>query len=341
MNRCPVGKTRITLESGASRLEDILKCVRPELDRVEGHLRAWAESPNPLIADICRHLFRKNGKRLRPAILVLSEKLSPGPSDNGDGAFLGSLIEIIHTASLVHDDIIDDAPIRRGGESVHVRWGLDSAVLLGDYLFIKSLGRSVDGGDIRIIKLLTDLAGSMVEGELMDRAHGRNPELTESRYMDIIGLKTAALFSAAARLGAIVGQAPPDVEERLSIVGRHIGLAYQITDDILDFTGDEQRLGKPVFSDFRKGRVTLPVIHASGGCDGSGPSLDMIPVPGCPSGDAARILGEIRRRGSLDYALRKAEEQASRANELLGLFPPSPCREALCRLTRFIVDRAR
>jgi len=340
MMRRVFGKSGSDPEPGEPRLDDILGGIRAEMDRVEDHLRIWSESSNPLIGDISRYLFRKNGKRLRPGLLILSAKLS-GASKNGDAALMGSLVEVIHTASLVHDDIIDNAATRRSGESVHVRWGLNIAVLLGDYLFIKSLGLSFDCGDIRIVRLLTDLAGRMIEGELLEHAHNRKADITESQYMDIIGLKTASLFSTAARIGAILGQAPQAVEERLQTIGWHIGLAYQIVDDLLDFTGDERRLGKPVLSDLAQGRITLPVIHASGGCGETGSWADEVRRPDAPVDAGGGILDAVRRKGSLDYALRKAKEHASRARELAGFFPPSPHREALIRLARFIVDRAR
>lgn len=325
-------------ERAASPLEAIFGGIRAELDQVDRNLKAWTESPNPLVKEVSRYLFRERGKRLRPALLLLSSKLSgySGPED----VLLAAVVELIHTASLVHDDIIDNAPTRRGRESVHAKWGPNITVLLGDYLYIKSIGLSLGAGNGRIVRILADLSTRMIEGELLEYFFNGNPALTEPQYMDIIDMKTASLFAAACQIGAVLGGASDGEESRLKDVGRNLGLAFQIIDDLLDYTGDARTLGKSVFLDLAEGRVTLPLIHAldHDGRD-TGRLAGLVRDRNFNAADGRKIVTLLKEGGSLDYAFEKAREHSEKARGLLGLFPESPSREALRTLSRFILDR--
>jgi len=319
----------------------VYKDIKPDLDRVEEQLEAWSRSRNPLTAEVSRYVLKKKGKRLRPALVLLASRLfEAGP---GEQVFLASLVELIHTASLIHDDIIDKADVRRGEESVHSKWGPNVTVLLGDYLYIRSIGLALESRHDRIIHLLAEVSARMIEGELDELALGGDLGISEERYLDIIGKKTAVLFAVCCRIGAILGRAPLEDENALAEFGLNIGLGFQIMDDLLDFTGDERALGKPVMSDLAEGRVTLPLIHALRG-DGR-PQRErisgLVGRRGVTGDDRAAVLQILGSSGSLDYAAAKARRYTEGAIELLGRFPGSAPKEALTALARFIVDRNR
>jgi octaprenyl-diphosphate synthase len=328
-------------ESTGHEMAPVYKDIKPELDKVEGQLEAWSHSENPLTAEVSRYVLRKRGKRLRPALVLLTSRLFHAAND--EGVYLASLVELIHTASLIHDDIIDKADLRRGTESVHSKWGPNITVLLGDYLYIKSIGLSLRSKHSRIIQLLADVSALMIEGELDEYALGGDLDISEDRYLGIIEKKTAVLFSACCRIGAVLGQASPKEEGDVAEFGLNLGLSFQIVDDLLDITGDEKALGKPVLSDLAEGRLTLPLIHSLQG-------------NGRPHRE--RISGLLRRKdiskeergelgellsasGSLAYTFAKASEYSERALEMLERFPESGPQRALAALTRFVLTRKR
>jgi len=325
-------------ERVVSPLKTIFGGIRAEMDEVDRILKFWTESPNPLVKEVSRYLFRKKGKRLRPALLLLCSKLS-GYS-GFENTVLAAGIELIHTASLVHDDIIDNAPKRRGRESVHAKWGPNVTVLLGDYLYIKSMELTLRVRDGQIVQILADLSSRMIEGELLEYFYSRDPTLTEPQYMDIIDMKTASLFAAACQIGAVLGRAPAEEESRLKDAGRNLGMAFQIIDDVLDFTGNTRKMGKSVLLDLAAGRVTLPIIHALGhdGRD-SGRLAGLVRSRSLDEEAGHEVILLLKESGSLDYAFKKAREYSERTDSLLGLFPESPSREALRTLSRFLLDR--
>jgi octaprenyl-diphosphate synthase len=328
-------------ESMGHDMAAVYRDIKPDLDKVEEQLEGWSHSENPLTAEVSRYVLRKRGKRLRPALVLLTSRLFKPGAD--EGVFLASLVELIHTASLIHDDIIDKADLRRGAESVHAKWGPNITVLLGDYLYIKSIGLSLQSKHDRIIQLLADVSTLMIEGELDEYALGGDLGITEERYLGIIEKKTAVLFSACCRIGAILGQASPGEEDDVAEFGRNLGLCFQVVDDLLDFTGDEKALGKPVLSDLAEGRLTLPLIHALRS-DGR-PHRDRI--AGLVrrkdiSGDEKSVILEIlSASGALAYTSAKARGFSDRAVGILGRFPDSGPQQALARLTRFVLDRNR
>ena len=305
----PADDSPAEFPSSSPSLEDLLEGIRRELDAVEDHLFRWSESANPTISEVSRTVFRKNGKRLRPALLILASKLA-GDADENEVALMASLIEVIHTASLIHDDIVDGAEKRRGASSVPSQWGVQKAVLIGDFFFINAIGMSLDRHAPRIVRLMTDLAAQMIEGEIREYGCQGRADLDEEGYMEIIGMKTASLFATSARIGAILGKASPDIERRLESLGRNLGMAFQIVDDVLDFTGEAEILGKPVLADMDQGRVTLPVIHALSSCGKSEADKLRGSIGRTDASDRAReeILEIVSRNGSLDYARRRAAD---------------------------------
>lgn len=327
--------------AGAGGVARLCGEVRDDLARVEEQLESWARAANPLTAEASRYVLRKKGKRLRPALVLLTSRLFPG--GDGEAVFLASLVELIHTASLIHDDIVDNADLRRGRESVHSKWGPNITVLLGDHLYIKSIGLSLQSKHDRMTRLLTDVSSKMIEGELDEFALGGNLGMTEEEYLRVIENKTAALFSCCCRIGAILGRAGKEEERRLADFGRNFGLCFQIVDDLLDILGEEDVLGKPVLSDLGEGRITLPLIHALGanGRVGPGRIEGLIGRKDISRGERNDLLEFLLTCGSLDYTKAKAKEYSERALELLQCFPDSPARRSLARLTDFILNRER
>ncbi len=322
-------------------MSSFYKEIRPDLDRVEDRLESWCRSANPLTAEISRYVLRKKGKRLRPALVLLTSRLfSPGSEES---VFLASLVELLHTASLIHDDIVDNAGVRRGRESVHAKWGPNITVLLGDYLYIKSIGLSLQSRHDRIIRLLADVSARMIEGELDEYALSGDARITEDRYLGIVEAKTAVLFGACCRIGAILGLASPEEEEAVAAYALNLGLTFQIVDDLLDFTGDPRALGKPVLSDLGEGRVTLPLIHALKKADRAGRARlrSFIGRKDLTAGERRELLDALAAAGAIDYAMGRAREFTERALERIDPFPDSPPRETLIRLAVFGLIRSR
>ncbi len=330
-----------TPEATKREMADAYRDIKPDLEKVEEQLEAWSRSENPLTAEVSRYVLGKRGKRLRPALVLLTSRLfGAGP---GEEVFLASLVELMHTASLIHDDIVDKADRRRGAQSVHARWGANITVLLGDYLYIKSISLSLQSRHERITRLLADVSARMIEGELDEYALRGDLGITEEQYLAVAEKKTAVLFSACGRIGAILGRAAGAEEEAVAAFGLNLGLAFQIVDDLLDFTGDEKALGKPVLSDLAEGRVTLPLIHLLR--NGGRPCRERVAGlvgRGDVSGDEkAALLELLASSGALAHAAAKAGEFSARGLELLEGFPASPARSALAVLARFAADRSR
>jgi octaprenyl-diphosphate synthase len=325
---------------GGHDLTALYRSVQADLDRVEEQLDAWSRSENPLTAEVSRYVLRKRGKRLRPSLVLLTSRLFPGGLAE-DPVFLASIVELLHTASLIHDDIVDKAETRRGAETVHSRWGANITVLLGDYLYIKTLGLALDAQHGRVIRILTEVSSRMIDGELGECALSGDTGITEGRYFEIIDNKTAALFSACCRLGAILGGASPEEEHDLGEYGRNVGLCFQIIDDLLDFTGDGAVMGKPVLSDLGEGRVTLPLIRALNGDGGhhNARIQGLLQRRDITQGEKAWLLQTLESVGALSYTGARAAEFAEKAVSLLARFPESEVREALARVARTLLSR--
>lgn len=320
-------------------LLDLYQNIQADLDKVEARLQLFTASANPLISEINTYLFQKKGKRIRPALLILCSKLVG--YDGDDYIPTSALVEFIHTASLIHDDIIDNADQRRGRDSVHTRWGPNISVLLGDFLYIKSIGLALESRHPRIVRILTDISSRMIEGELTEYYLSGNLEIAEQQYLDIIQNKTASLFSASCQIGGILGGASPDEEDCLAGFGRSLGMTFQIIDDLLDFKGDSRDMGKPTLSDISEGRFTLPLIYTLSR-DGhiNRRRLRNLLVEKKMAETAKReILKIIRSNGALEYTFQKAESYSLEAREIISRFPASTHREALSLLAEFILTR--
>lgn len=316
---------------------DILK----DLEKVEEMLRLFSRSANRLISEVSAYLFQENGKRIRPALVILCSKLLGYKGK--EHILMAALIETIHTASLIHDDIIDNSEMRRGRQTVHARWGPNITVLLGDYLYIKALGLSLASPFRRISQVLTDISARMIEGELSEYSNSGNLDLDEKEYLQIIENKTAALFSASCRIGGILADASKREENFLTEYGTNLGMSFQIVDDLLDFTGDEKVLGKPILSDLSEGRITLPLIYtlSNDGRENRQRIVEMLKRKRLERDSLEEILKIIKSNGALEYAYQKAQEFSLKSREIISQFPESAHRDSLNLLSEFILTRRR
>jgi len=320
-------------------LDDIYQSIQTDLQDVEIRLREIASSSNPLIAEVNRYLFQKGGKRIRPALLILSAKLC-GYS-GAEHVFWSALVEIIHTASLIHDDIVDNSTLRRGQDTVHAKWGANISVLLGDYLYIQSIALALKTKIYPIIDLLADVTAAMVEGELIEFSVNGQAELSEEVYLEILDKKTAALFSCACRIGGLLAGIPPGREKKLHEFGTSLGLAFQIVDDLLDFKGEEKAMGKPVLSDFREGRITLPLIHAVRAARGSDRTrlVELIENRKTRPDAPQQVRDIVLASGCLDSAYDRATDYVRKAKESLAEFPAAEPRRSLERIADLVLQR--
>jgi octaprenyl-diphosphate synthase len=330
------------VEKSPVALAHILEPVRLDLEQVEREFARHVESHVAVIPEIGRYIQDSGGKRVRPAVLLMAARLC---GFKGDLAILfASVIEFIHTATLVHDDIVDDAALRRGRQAVHSRWGNDVTVLLGDYLYIKSMALALRHDVLPIIRVLCDITLGMIEGEIYQLTKNGDIDITEDEHFEIVRRKTAFLFGGCAQIGGMLGNASGTQAEALRAYGLNLGMTFQIVDDVLDLTGQEEVVGKPVASDLREGKMTLPLIHA---LKQSGPEFreriaEIVRERQVAPQRWQEILEVLRQERALDYAFRKAGDYARQAQDsLLGAFPPSAERDALAALPEYVLSRDR
>jgi octaprenyl-diphosphate synthase len=330
------------VENSPLALAQIFEPIRADLENVEREFGRHVESHVDLIPKIGRYIQASGGKRVRPAVLLMAARLS---GYTGDRAVLyAAVVEFIHTATLVHDDIVDDADLRRGRLTVHSRWGNDITVLLGDYLYIKSMAMALTHDTLDLVRVLCDVTLHMIEGELYQLTKNGDADITEDEHFDIIKRKTAYLFGGCAQIGGMLGGVGPEREAALREYGFNLGVAFQIVDDLLDFTGDAQAVGKPIASDLVEGKVTLPLIHLLRHSDGelaTGIVRDIIASRTATPEQWQELLRGLKAHASIDYAYRRAAEFAENAKAPLYAFPPSAERDALLALPDYVLSRDR
>ncbi|HYL46920.1 MAG TPA: polyprenyl synthetase family protein [Candidatus Limnocylindrales bacterium] len=333
----------------------IFDLVRDDLARVELDIAAQSAGAIEPVSQISSYLREGGGKRLRPALLLLA---AGAAGYRGNSAIrLGAVVELIHSATLIHDDVIDGANTRRGRPSTNVRWGNHMSVLAGDWLYMQSFEMALRERNFAILDILIDVTQNMVEGELLQLTRLGRMDLTEADSADLAYRKTACLFSGCARLGAVLGRLPVGLEESLAEYGRNAGLAFQLVDDLLDFTASHEQLGKPVLSDLKEGKVTLPLILAleaesrpspdgngGDGCDGHAADArrlvaKVLEERGFLSVRPEQITKLVRESGALDRAQNLARDYAAHAKAALDSLPDTEYRRALLAIPDFILER--
>ena len=319
---------------------EVNELLRDDLSAIEREFSRQAASPVQVVTDIAEYLISGGGKRIRPVLLLLSAKALG--STSSARIRLGAVVEMLHTATLVHDDIIDEADTRRGRPSSNTTWGNAKCVLAGDWLYMQSFRTALAERNFRVLDLLISLTQQMVEGELV-QMEKLGHLINEEEYFDLIFRKTACLFKVSMQLGAAVEQAPAATEEAMGEYGRNLGLAFQIVDDVLDLTASEDVLGKPVASDLREGKATLAVIHALE--RGTGAEREAIRTVLADRSfgrvSHAQILEILQRHGSIDYAMDTACAYAEAARLSISELPASEAKRALLWVPEFVVSRDR
>jgi octaprenyl-diphosphate synthase len=319
--------------------KEIFDLIHDDLDRVEEEIRRETVASVEVVTNIGRYLQASGGKRLRPALLLLASKLV---GEAGASAIrLGAVVEIIHAATLVHDDVIDDARTRRGRPSTNVQWGNHTSVLAGDWLYMQAFQVALRERNFHVLDLLIGLTQMMVEGELLQLERIGSINVTEADCMELVDRKTACLFSVTAKLGALVSGADTQTEERLGDFAWNLGMAFQLVDDLLDFTAREKTLGKPVGNDLREGKVTLPLVYALERASDEERrrvetilrerSYDSVGFP--------RILAMIERYHGITRVKERAHAFTEKARGIIGEFPESPYQRALYSVTDLVTER--
>ncbi len=331
----------------------IFDLVRDDLALVEQEIAAQNSAAIEPVCEISSYLREGGGKRLRPALLLLAAGAS---GYRGESAIrLGAVVEMIHSATLIHDDVIDGADTRRGRPSANARWGNHMSVLAGDWLYMQSFEMALRERNFAILDILIDLTQNMVEGELLQLTRLGQIDLNEAEATELAYRKTACLFSGCARLGAVLGKQPKEIEDGLADYGRNAGLAFQLVDDLLDFTASPEKLGKPVLSDLKEGKVTLPLIFAleaqahvtASDCNGQA-HIDnegrrlvekVLEERDFRSVRAEQIAKLVRETGALERATKLAKEYVRRSKTSLEVLPDTEYRRALLAVPDFILDR--
>ncbi|MEW6088786.1 MAG: polyprenyl synthetase family protein [bacterium] len=313
--------------------------IKSELDEVEVELKKEIEADNAKISPVISHILLPGGKRVRPAILILCAKL--GEFDRERSVKLAVAIELIHTATLVHDDVVDEANLRRGKPSINAKWDNKFAVLLGDYLYTKGCRLLLKDKDIEAIRLVIGATNDMTEGEVLQEAAKNDPEVSFEDYLYIIRAKTAGLISACAKAGGMCGGLSRDKIYALERFGLNLGIAFQIIDDTLDWNAKKEKLGKPVTNDLREGGYTLPLIYLlqESKPDDKDTLCKMLDSEGLNENDILYIRGKMNDYKILEKVIDMGGKYIQSAKKELEIFPPSKIKQALVTLTDYIIER--
>jgi octaprenyl-diphosphate synthase len=320
-------------------LKPLLAIVGDDMEAVNRIILARAVSDVELIPELARHLIESGGKRLRPMLTIAAAKLC---RYRGEGhILLAAAVEFMHTATLLHDDVVDESDFRRGKRTARLLWGNQASVLVGDFLLGQAFRMMVEAGSLPALKILSHAAAVIAEGEVMQLAAAKNTATTEDEYQSIINAKTAALFSAAAEVGAAIANRPGAEQAALKSYGRNLGIAFQLVDDALDYSGDPARLGKAVGDDFREGKITLPVILCFRRGDESERAFwkRTLAEGRIEDGDLEQAIQLMRKHKAIEATLERARHYGAIARDALAIFRPDPHADALTSVVDFCVSR--
>ncbi|MBT0665616.1 polyprenyl synthetase family protein [Geobacter pelophilus] len=322
-------------------MEAVLALIGDELIQVEQQFRKDLASDVPLIRKVGEYVLSSGGKRIRPALLLLAAKLCEYSGDRH--VPLASVVEFIHTATLLHDDVVDNANLRRGIASANTLWGNEASVLVGDFLFSKSFSLMVADGDLDILRVLSGATTMIAEGEVLQLVCTSDLTMTEARYIDVVKCKTAVLISAACQAGAILGKVSTEMENALRDFGMDLGIAFQLMDDVLDYSADQEEFGKSIGHDIEEGKITLPLIHALMHCtdvekDRVG---DIVTAEIVEDQDFAFVFDLVQRHQGIEFTVSRARDYVESAKASLASFPESTIKSALFDLSDYVVTRQR
>jgi octaprenyl-diphosphate synthase len=312
--------------------------VAAALARVDQVLRQHLRSDVVLINQVADYIIAGGGKRLRPLLLLLA---ADACGYRGEEHYtMAAVVELIHTATLLHDDVVDESGMRRGKATANALFGNAPSVLVGDFLYSRAFQMMVSVDRMRVLEILSDATNVIAEGEVMQLMNCGNADLTEEAYLEVIRYKTAKLFQAATRLGALLSGAPPEIEDALADYGMHLGTAFQLTDDLLDYSGEHEAIGKNLGDDLAEGKATLPLIHALRNGTQVEAALVRKAIHDGGLEDFRPLLAVLERTGALAYAKSCSEREAGRARDSLVQLPHSQTKESLLTLAVFAADRS-
>lgn len=317
--------------------DSIKKLTAAEAKAVDQLIVNELSSDVILINQMGHYIVGSGGKRLRPMLLLLAAKALGGANDKH--LLMAAVIEFIHTATLLHDDVVDESDLRRGKESANAVWGNAASVLVGDYLYSSAFEMMVRTSNMRVMEILSKTTTAIAEGEVLQLLNCNNPETTEQKYLEVIARKTAILFSAATKLAAVIADAPAETEQGLALYGQHLGIAFQLIDDALDYKASQDELGKNLGDDLAEGKPTLPLIYA---IQNSNESDAKIIIDAIKNGDRHAfnaVYAIVQHTKAIDYTEQRADEEAQKAINALTVLPDSEYKQALILLANFSVQR--
>lgn len=334
-----------TVQSGEDALSALVRLVHSDLEACNRVIVSHMDSPVTLIPQLAAHLVAAGGKRLRPLLTLASARLCgyPPGADGARHVHLAACVEFIHTATLLHDDVVDESQLRRGLASANAVFGNKASVLVGDFLFARAFQLMVDDGSLRVLAILSKAAATIAEGEVLQLVTQNDLSTTEDRYLEVIKGKTAALFAAACQVGAVIADRPVREESALAEYGMKLGIAFQLVDDALDYVADQATLGKTVGDDFREGKITLPVLLAYAAGDEREKTFWRRTLEELEQADSDldRAMHLMRAHSAIQLTLDRAHRFALEARSALSPFPESPIRQALADVADYTVSRLR
>jgi octaprenyl-diphosphate synthase len=321
------------------KLKPLMTLVGEDMARVNSIILDKARSDVELIPELARYLIDSGGKRMRPMLTIAAAKLS---GYGGEGHVkLAASVEFMHTATLLHDDVVDESSLRRGKLAARLLWGNEASVLVGDFLLGQAFKMMVEVGSMGALRVLSNAAVVIAEGEVMQLSVSKNTATTEDEYMAVINAKTAALFSAAAEVGAIIAERSGEEQAALRSYGKNLGLAFQLIDDALDYSGEQAKLGKSVGDDFREGKITLPVVLSfrRGSEDERAFWRRTLQDAEIGEGDLEKAVAHVRKSGAIDDTIKRARHYGAMASDALAIFPDSREKSALLDAVEFCISR--
>jgi octaprenyl-diphosphate synthase len=326
--------------SAAPSLDPMMTLVAADMNKVNSVILTRMQSDVPLIPELAGHLIAGGGKRMRPMLTLACAKLLDYQGTRHHK--LAAIVEFIHTATLLHDDVVDGSGLRRGRRTANMIWGNSASVLVGDFLFSRSFELMVEDGSLRVLKILSHASAVIAEGEVNQLTAQRRIDTNEDRYLDIIAAKTAVLFAAACRIAAVVAEREPAIEEALDNFGRYLGIAFQLVDDAIDYESNDATMGKDAGDDFRDGKVTLPIILAYARAGDEDRTFLREAIEGLRNDDddLARATAILRSTGALVDTAARARHYGRRAIDALASFPNGQAKTALIEAVEFAVARA-
>jgi len=318
-------------------LDAIEALVKADMDAVDSAIHARLRSDVVLISQLGHYIVDNGGKRLRPRLVLLGA--AAAGYTGRSHLTVAAIIEFIHTATLLHDDVVDDSHLRRGRSTANDIWGNEAAVLVGDFLYSRAFEMMVEVGSMRVMEILARTTNTIAEGEVMQLLNIHDADTTEAQYLEIIRSKTAKLFEAAVQIGGVLAGVDEDTEAAMARYGMHLGTAFQVIDDVLDYSADSGEMGKNVGDDLAEGKPTLPLIHAMSSGSAEDAALIRRAIEEGGPDHIERVLEVLERTGAIEYARAQARQEAARADAELAVLPATEYRDALAALAELAVDR--